>query len=109
MSISKELLSEVFHKKCTLVEMESDTSVNVMFGLDGIVINLYELAHKCKLWGIKKGFRIDSWVNYANEGEYKIHRLEEGMMLRQHAGIWQTEPEAIFKACEYILDNKDSK
>ena len=87
-------------------------------------INIYELAHMCKEWakdqkicgqlphvylidsGLEKksdepcgrGYKIKcaAWFAYNIVGDIKYFYAA-------------TEPEAVFKACQWILDNKDSK
>lgn len=73
-------------------------------------INLYELAHKCKEWalrvphivGISSGqYRLNNYCTIQFAYEYVGHKDE---IHQSHA---DTEPEAIFKSCQWILDNKD--
>ena len=67
-------------------------------------INIYELAHKCKEWAISKGWILHEVRNLK---EYIIYF---GGDYREPSDDFraETEPEAIFKACQWILD-KDSK
>lgn len=108
--VSKKLLSEVLNDK-----------VEEIYGLGGYhsnevqyvskyvdntcVINIYELAHKCKEWAISKGYITDSIRNLK---EYVVclsgDRKESSDDFRA-----KTEPEAIFKATQWILDNKDKQ
>ena len=78
---------------------------------DGILLlNIHELAHKCKEWArIKYNFYIIPTIQYQKDGfitmivtdnEDFINNVNE----RRKVGA-QTEPEAIFKACEWILRN----
>lgn len=65
-------------------------------------INIYELAHKCKEWAnVTKGV-------YLSSGYDEMDKKWEAMMMK-FTFVADTEPEAIFKACEYILKNKDKK
>ena len=69
-------------------------------------INIYEFAHKCKEWAIKySGWTFQS---YTNERGYGICRIKVGDGQEVNKLIASSEPEAIFKACQWILD-KDSK
>jgi hypothetical protein len=110
--ISKELLSEVLnldyvevyeieligsHMHYTLV-LEDDIIS------DDMTINVHELAHKCKEW---------AWKTYGHSGAiqagYILGRFD-AMILFNGDGYHfkgDTEPEAIFKACQWILENKD--
>ena len=64
-------------------------------------INIYELAHKCKEWAIKYIANIGSGYDkdkefywcICNNGEFQFYA--------------DTELQAIFKACEWLLDNKE--
>lgn len=66
---------------------------------DLIAIDIYELAHKCKEWALKQGYDIYSSVNGIAETY-----LSDGNFESLGANIADTEPEAIFKACQWILD-----
>lgn len=103
MKISKELLSEVIG--CNITDDFQEIGHIVYYNEisdTGIVcnetpLNIYHLAHKCKEWAWKYGSDINSfptktaWRALANEVEVFIA---------------DTEPAAIFKACQWILDNK---
>ena len=132
--ISKELLSEVLN-----LNMWKTDSLNISIDenkvyCNGIflgdlgyqqssdVVNIYELAHKCKEWAHKSEY-------YINSGQMDKNSLENALkwfatIFNPHKRIGEkqtlygkemlrtfyldTEPEAIFKACQWILDNKDS-
>lgn len=71
-------------------------------------INIHELAHKCKEWALLNGYWVESYIALPNtEGICKIGKI--GINNEIHDKIENTEPEAIFKACQWILDNKDQK
>ena len=64
-------------------------------------VNIYELAHKCKEWAFNKGytlvvFKTLGYTTYAVE----IHDESDYIEL---IDSFTTEPDAIFKACEWIL------
>ena len=107
--ISKELLSAVLKEKRVILDYEISISKNeIHYGHidieeDGF-INIYELAHKCKEWAISKGWILHEVRNLK---EYIIYF---GGDYREPSDDFraETEPEAIFKACQWILD-KDSK
>jgi len=74
--------------------------------------NIYELAHKCKEWAIAKGFSIESRVitfNKALVAVWDIEKMNCATRLDELSTVFNTEPEAIFKACQWILDNKETK
>ena len=74
-------------------------------------INIYELAHKCKEWALSKGYILMSKPrtssNFATCVFCKNGKCdyEDDLWNDFRAG---TESEAIFKACEWILNQKDS-
>lgn len=105
--ISKELLSEVLDRKVVEFIEESwlCSSNTIVYILEDDVnedfINIYELAHKCKEWAYSKGYVIVSmnnfkwcYVNVSNLGGLTLKEVNS-----------DTEPQAIFKACEWILKN----
>lgn len=67
-------------------------------------INIYELAHKCKEWAFcLDGTMILSSVSEANIGIASIKDDYGNILICE---VCESEPEAIFKACEWILNNK---
>lgn len=107
--ISKELLSEVVGLCCGVKSIRN-LEVVYWFNCIGEVressINIYELAHKCKEWAIKySGWTLQSYTNERGSG---ICRIKVGDGQEINKLIASSEPEAIFKACEWIL-TKDSK
>ena len=111
--ISKELLSEVLELKINLVEIDEARNKVFyycnQFGRMTGEISTFELAHKCKEWANKcgingKNYQLETALlpeclcgAYCNiwSGAYKQNEEEI---------ISNTEPEAIFKACEYIME-----
>ena len=112
--ISKELLSSVLG----LTVVKGLELEGIVLWYNGIVninnqppyakelnINIYELAHKCKEWALKHHYKVISkpdnvpglWEAYVNLS-----------LTSKHGEVADTEPEAIFKACQWILD-KDRK
>ena len=105
---SKELLSEVLDIKVVEVyKIGSNPNFKdntLLYRVEGcgdlFTINIHELAHKCKEWAnIKKGM-------YLSSGYDEVDKKWEAMMM-QITFVADTEPEAIFKACQWILDNKE--
>lgn len=106
---SKELLSEVLDTKAFLRNIIDEKTYEIHYFVDGVPIynkiNIHELAHKCKEWALKKhqlaissgseGFQ-SSWFE-AKVYETRDYKL---FQIRSESGL--TEPEAIFKACEWV-------
>ena len=114
--ISKELLSEVLN-----LNMWKTDSLNISIDenkvyCNGIflgdlgyqqssdVINIYELAHKCKEWAYKQGYSLKS--EYAEQSSYCGIYLKDDFSYEIDGSIMRTEPEAIFNACQWILDKR---
>jgi len=115
--ISKQLLSEVFKKDVIgiIINPKEDLTLGkneISIFFDGYKQkwNIYELAHKCKEWALSKGYELHSKLQYDNKGMCNIEKFEAkaGMSCRQIIKYTysDSEIEAIFKACEWILNNK---
>ncbi len=112
--ISKKLLSEVLNVRVHEIYMRSDEKVGIDYftGDNNAVgfntsMNIYELAHKCKEWAYSKGYEIKSFKrigNFKTKGLYTCI-VHDGVYRQWDAEeIVDKEPEAIFKACEWILN-----
>ena len=95
--ISRELLSEVLEKEI----IDFHISGNTIWKDEVFIINIHELAHKCKEWANKQRYSLRSELKICycrfpndNDIEEKIFRAE-------------TEVESIFKSCQWILENKN--
>lgn len=129
--ISKELLSAVFnidvvrivedkHRR-TICVYERDSKYPCSYNASAYIeINIHELAHKCKEWAFKKGYFVQS--DFLEVNIYPIEYDGFKMKLVQCFDIVpidcdsyteeeidsfpHNETEAIFKACEWILKEK---
>lgn len=114
--ISKELLSKVLGIDILLDTHEDDfneNSILIYWEFTGKAndcknINIYELANKCKEW-----IDVDIKINHYKDNEYRKGSVEvilnydnTSIFANKSFGA-QTEPEAIFLACQWILDNKE--
>ena len=108
--ISKELLSEVleidicedvaFIDNSTYAYPKPISSTNYVWEL----LNIYELAHKCKVWAYKLDeYNISSGLT--NGGAYTevFGRYACSDSNANYQTTANIEAEAIFKACEWIL------
>ena len=110
--ISKELLSEVLpdvtineNTEIEIFESEfNGTCLRVSNGLKIFTINIHELAHKCKEWAFSNGYELVSGERYDDEVSCSVYK-----QYNQNTPdyIEKTESEAIFKACQWILENKE--
>ena len=111
--ISKELLSEVLG-----CEVNSCFIDNNICSYENVVyedISIYELAHKCKEFAYKLNFNIltekvsgNGYFGYiikTNQSLENYGYIQEIKVVSEFIHN-QSEPEAIFKACQYILDLK---
>ncbi len=114
--ISKELLSEICQTNLmSLGKLEvvgSDICLYDCSMQPDIYMcwNIYELAHKCKEWASINSYALESSIHMQPKRNSvagcQIHWRYETEDLPYFEA--DTEPEAIFKACQWILD-KDSK
>lgn len=116
--ISKELLSEVLGRYVVEFKNESWLKSNntIVYTLKDEesedFINIYELANKCKEWALSKDYylRAEQGINYYDNLQWTCFlniNMDDGA---EYIDYWNsTEPEAIFKACQWILDNKEIK
>ena len=105
---SKELLSEVLGKEVTNIQKgctENELKITAYFGnvRQSFHINIYELAHKYKEWAKSQKLFILSFPS-PNEG---LEGYWANLTNNTHRAFAATEPEAIFKACQWILDNRN--
>ena len=107
--ISKELLSEVLDEKISEI-LPDRKIIGSEKTLEYVAensfrpynyINIYELANKCKEWAENKDYYIVSGT-WALQGE-KQKACIIGKPKPLENFIANTEVEAIFKACEWIL------
>lgn len=108
LKISKELLSEVLNLNITYIERCNNSIIYKISVYDREEeINIYELAHKCKEWVLKQGYRII--INYSKDIKVGIRILKSGKYVYSNEN--KSEVEAIVKACEWMLkeQNNDTK
>ena len=128
LKISTELASAVLGKevtKCSLVN-KTRNSINITYFEDKEDFNtvwkewnIYELAFKCKEWAYTNKYRLSS-------GQHRLNTKQEHYINNQIASYFcsvyyitnddsdiqidaNTEPEAIFKACEWLLEMLNEK
>lgn len=107
MNISKELLSKVLEYK-VFASISNDTNELKCLFVDldkskELRINIYELAHKCKEWAWSKGYILRSETSeYTGCCVYR-RGIKDGFITKNIQT--DTEIEAIFKACQWILEN----
>jgi hypothetical protein len=107
--ISQELLSAVLNKRCTKIYEAGDiigyTWLDSPSHIDSS-INKYKLQYLCKKWAFSWKYRLDLHF-MCTEKDYgkvlvKISRIDISKGESILKG-YDSETEAIFEACEYIL------
>ena len=117
--ISKELISEVLNKNIIAIDLnktdktvpinklsfiyEDEEGIKIGWQYD-CDINIYELAHKCKELALTQNY-------YISEGAMIIDIFKDNVFQK---GIHNDDdiaynPKNVFKACQWILDNKDNQ
>ena len=117
LKISKELFNEVTNSKCHEVFIKNEFII-AHSNLGMKMVNIYEFAYlNLKQWAMNKGYQIISGlsdepayrkqdekayaqIRYYTEDEFGNGEYEELYFMAD------TEVEAIFKACEYILKER---
>lgn len=112
--ISKELLSEILKEYKFPFSYEYNTYndytkkiyfyVNSELKIDFFSINIYELAHKCKEWAIgEHDCELLSCIGSKDRAICDIYSDKYNCKFTHYA---DTEPEAIFAACQWIIDTR---
>ena len=104
--LSKELLSEVLGYKVSVTRIGNvDYNNNLLYDLssdDTESINIYEIADKCKKYALSNSYIIGTI-----DREVIVYSREYRVALKVFIGNI-SETQAIFKACQWILDNKEN-
>lgn len=110
--VSKELLSAIRadnHKvlNTDLNYLEEDNKIGYLLdNRQWYFINIYELAHKCKVWAHNKGYMLNTVILPADN---KTWRCEDDYRKTRTAWKDDSEPLVIFKACDWILEEITEK
>lgn len=72
-------------------------------------INAFELAFKCKEWALDNGLLLESYTSKLKKSG--TVRLIYPYLENRSSKVWEadTEYKAIFRACEWILQNNKNK
>lgn len=117
LKISKELIKAVLQNETEILSKDFNFTINedyIEFSDDGEMqfeYCIYKFAFKCKEWALSKGYIINSGVTTSNDWCCTIYKIiKENPYIKELSHTWeQSEPEAILKACIWILENKDNK
>ena len=107
MKVSKELFEEVFGYPLFSVEVDEFNGDILVYeyASDRVRWNRYELSHRCKEWASRQNIHLTSWTEHSLN-KYYAYCEEDWMDTSYKAG---TEPEAILKACEWILKETNNE
>ena len=125
--ISKELLSEVLNKNFMQIAKDNNSEIAIIldestieidFNYEHIefesythdTVNIHELAHKCKEWAHSRGYTIFSAYKYhcyLYSVDDILQHPDKFRVPNDFAIGTSSEAEAIFAACQWILDNKE--
>ena len=105
MSISKELLNEVLGYEASYIQTVGTKLCFSCHIKGGSNINIYELAHKCKEWAFNNGYYLNIYNDAIDVVLKKSCKIVENIT----DGSFRYSPMLVFKACQWILDNKENK
>lgn len=104
LKISKELFEAIYNCDITT----DKDMLNVYKS-----INIYEFAFKCKEWAFSKGYIISSGLTPVlgvnKDGWAEVFSSSTPLDGKLHTFKQLSEPEAVFKACEWILEYKENQ
>lgn len=109
--ISKELLSEVLgigvYQSIRKDEYAyNDVKLNIInTELLYNYVNIYELAHNCKLWAFANGY----YLTIYNDAIDVVLQSNCKILENVTNDNFMYDPNLVFKACQWILDNKGNK
>ena len=89
------------------IEYTSEVTGNPYNYITHDKINIYELMHMCKEWASKHHYSVMSgWEMTHWGGAYRVAVFRNSDNILFSMSTVKTEPEAIFRACEWIFNNK---
>jgi hypothetical protein len=120
--ISKELLSEVLGCKLDIDEQLQPNEIEYIEKVGSRLycrtINICKLQNKCRIWAYEQGYSFgtylidDKWYTVTEDNLFSTitywHEDYSSIKLKLIDDYTSsTEPEAVFKSCQWILENKD--
>jgi len=106
--ISKKLLEEILNVKIINFTEELggeyDPCLQIDYDKGMLLLNIYELMYKCKEWALSQEYYVKSDLVFVEL--FKIHSYIDDIPTEAFSG--DTEPENVFTACQWILDNEDN-
>lgn len=105
--ISADLLHVLGYEEDSYDELTTDRILN-----DSNYPSLNDLMVECKQWAFDRGFELFSRItsnDHQMKGNCLIIRVESDPETVLTITNEDTEPESVFQACQWILNNKDNK
>ena len=105
-----ELLKEILEQDVKEYRLENNELIYILENDTAEIpdlhsINMYELSHKCKVWANFNNYIID--VNYRSENEVNVYWMSK--LNNKMSFKYNSEPESVFEACKYILEQIKNK
>lgn len=113
MNISKELLSEVLGCDYEILSIDKHfVKIRHLEAHTSVKWCIHKVAHKCKEWAKLQKITLEDGKQYpfliaSNISDTSEFGASARIMIIDEKFRADTEPEAVFKACQWILDNKD--
>lgn len=108
--IGEDIYGTIFVKDNVVQYTTLGTTEYAFDMLENHEINIYEFAFKCKEWAVNLSPNKHALSSYPRWGDIRNYKKTNGFYyICQHlvSGAQfeaETEPEAIFKACEWLLN-----
>ena len=100
----KEISKELFEEVTGYLNMVEDIEViDDKIGYSEYSINIYKLADKCKKWAYQN-FKLGLISGQSAKNIFFCSMYNDANCMR-HGVVDNTEIEAVFKLCEWILNN----
>lgn len=117
LQISKELIKAVLERETENLSEDFSFYINeayIIFSDEGEQLfdyNIHKFTFKCKEWAFSKGYIISSGLTPVlgvnKDGWAEVFSSSTPLDGKLHTFKQLSEPEAVFKACEWILEYKD--
>jgi mevalonate pyrophosphate decarboxylase len=95
------------------IEYTSEVTGNPYNYITHDKISVYELAHKCKEWAYSQGYIISSGLTPVlgvnKDGWAEVFSSSTPLDGKLHTFKQLSEPKAIFKACQWLLEQNKGK
>lgn len=117
--VSKELLSEVLgtchvesvHDILVKDKLQFAYYTDDIGGIDVDSINIYDLAHKCKEWGLSEFkdclFSINEFSTF-DSNRIEVVKYTDSNTEEKRFNFKDLKPENMIESCQWILENKGS-